>query len=274
MNQVNVNREDMRKFFVNKLSEGGFAPEGVDYRWWPNAIENIFTENKSLYLDPDLSYPSPSLYELMVFCIYSGAAFTEVLQFTAASYDYFHCSLYEALYGTFYKLTNYIKNQRTCTFPEEIENDFTDNAINLYEYLYKIVEEYFSSIGVPDLPFIRNYDGSLSEGFFVIINSVQVFKDLDSIGANLYNVVRALRTGERAWPGISKDPILSFQLCNTIRYHANDLGKNLFFDISQRNMRHTHGNIGLCPYCGSRSISTYIDGTAECKHCGRFFRYW
>ena len=78
MNQVNVNREDMRKFFVNKLSEGGFAPEGVDYRWWPNAIENIFTENKSLYLDPDLSYPSPSLYELMVFCIYSIRSFCSV----------------------------------------------------------------------------------------------------------------------------------------------------------------------------------------------------
>ena len=273
MKQVNVNREEMRNFFMCKLADEGFAPQGVDYRWSPNSIGNIFTENKSLYLDSDQTFPSPSLYELMVFCIYSGAAFSDAMQYTPASYDYFHCCLYEELYGSFYKLTNYIKNGRTCTFPEEIEEDFTDNAISLYEYLYKIVEEYFSSIGIPDLPFSRNYDGTLSDGFFVIINMIQVFNDLDSIGSNLYNIVRALQTGERLWPGISSESILSLKLRRTIRNRASDLGQNLFFDISQRNMIHTHGHWGACPYCGSRSISTYIDGTAECNHCGRMFRY-
>lgn len=269
MNQVNVNKEDMRNFFLNKLSEGGFAPKGVDYLWLPNSIENIFTNNESPYFDSDLSYPQPSLYELMVFCIYSGAAFNEVMQYTPASYDYFHCSLYEELYGSFYKLTQYIKNGRTCTYPEEIEDDFTNNAIRLYEYLYKIVEEYFSSIGVSDLP-----DGSFSDVFSIITNPIQVFKDLDSIGANLHNVVRALCTGERSWSGISMESILPYRLTNAIRTHVNDLKNNLFFDISQRNMIHTHGNIGTCPYCGSRNISTYINGTAECNRCGRSFRYW
>ena len=28
---------------TNVGDEGGFAPKGVDYSWWPNAIENIFT---------------------------------------------------------------------------------------------------------------------------------------------------------------------------------------------------------------------------------------
>ena len=79
MKQVNVNREEMRNFFLSKLADGGFAPQGADYRWSPNSIGNIFTGNKSLYLDSDLTYPSPSLYELMVFCIYSGAAFSEVM---------------------------------------------------------------------------------------------------------------------------------------------------------------------------------------------------
>lgn len=236
MQQVNVNKEDMRNFFVTKLAEKGFAPKGVDYSWWPNAIENIFASNKSPYLNSNCKYPSPSLYELMVFCIYSGAAFTETMGLTAASYDYFHCKLYDELYGSFYKLTNYIKNERNSTFPEEIEEDYTNNAINLYEFLYQIVEEYFSSIGVPDLPFTRNYDGSLSDGFFVIMNKHQVFSDLDSIGANLYNVGQALRTGVRSWPGISKEPILSFQLSNSIRINAHNLGNNLFFDLNQRNI--------------------------------------
>ena len=234
MNQVSVNKEDMRNFFVNKLAEGGFAPKGVGYRWWPNCIENIFTNTLSPYLDPDLTYPSPSLYELMVFCIYSGAAFTETMESTPASYDYFHCCLYDELYGKFYKLTNYIKNQRNSTFPEEIEDDFTDTAINLYEYLYEIVEEYFSSIGVPDLPFERYYNGSLADGFFIIINKQQVFSDLDSIGANLYNVGRALRAGQCSWAGISKESILSFELSDAIRRNVHNLGKNLFFDINTR----------------------------------------
>lgn len=106
----------MRNFFMRKLADGGFAPQGVDYRWSPNSIGNIFTENKSLYLDSDLTYPSPSLYELMVFCIYSGAAFSDVMQYTPASYDYFHCCLYEELYGSFYKLTNYIKKRSDLYF--------------------------------------------------------------------------------------------------------------------------------------------------------------
>ncbi len=273
MKQVNVNKEDMRNFFVNKLAEANFAPKGVGYRWWPNAIENIFASNESPYLDSNAKFPPPSLYELMVFCIYSGAAFTETLGFTAASYDYFHYRLYEDLYGQFTRLTTYIKENRNCLFPEIIEDDFSSHAINLYEYLYKIVEEYFSSIGVPDLPFVRNFDGSLSDGFFVIMNQHQVFSDLDSIGANLYNIGRALRSGERSWQGISKETILSKELSDAIRVKAHDLGNNLFFDITQQNMMHTHGNIGVCPYCGSRSVSTYISGTAECNCCGRRFRY-
>ena len=170
-------------------------------------------------------------------------------------------------------MTNYIKNKRNSTFPEEVEEDYTNNAINLYEFLYQIVEEYFASIGVQDLPFERYYDGTLSDGFFIIMNKHQVFSDLDSIGANLYNVRRALRTGERSWPGISKEPILSFQLSNSIRINAHDLGNNLFFDINQRNVRHTHGNIGACPYCGGTYITKYFDGTAECNLCRRIFRY-
>ena len=122
MQQVNVNKEDMRNFFVTKLAEKGFAPIGVDYSWWPNAIENIFASNKSPYLDPNGKYPSPSLYELMVFCIYSGAAFTETMGLTAASYDYFHCKLYDELYGQFCKLTNYIKNDKLYIINKESEN--------------------------------------------------------------------------------------------------------------------------------------------------------
>ena len=274
MNQVYVNIEEMRNFFVNKLSEANFAPKGIGYSWWPNSIDNIFASNKSPYLDPNAEFPSPSLYELMVFCIYSGAAFTETLGFTAASYDYFHCRLYEELYGQFYRLTTYIKDGRSCYFPEVIEDDFSNHAINLYEYLYEVVEEYFSSIGVPDLPFMRNPDGTLSDGYFIIINKVDVFNDLDSIGANLYNVGRALRTGERSWQGISKDSILSAELSNTIQAYAHDLGNHLFSDINQRNMMHTHGNMSTCPYCGSPYTTKYFDGTAECNRCGRTFRYY
>jgi hypothetical protein len=156
------------------------------------------------------------------------------MEITAASYDYFHCSLYEELYGPFYKLTNYIKNQRSSCFPEEVEDDFTNNAINLYEYLYEIVEEYFSSIGVPDLPFERYYNGSLADGFFIIINKQQVFSDLDSIGANLYNVGRALRAGQCSWAGISKESILSFELSDAIRRNVHKRLCSQVFDADTK----------------------------------------
>ena len=121
---------------------------------------------------------------------------------------------------------------------------------------------------------MRNPDGTLSDGYFIIINKVDVFNDLDSIGANLYNVGRALRTGERSWQGISKDSILSAELSNTIQAYAHDLGNHLFSDINQRNMMHTHGNMSTCPYCGSPYTTKYFDGTAECNRCGRTFRYY
>ena len=37
-------------------------------------------------------------------------------------------------------------------------------------------------------------------------------------------------------------------------------------------MRHTHGVL-KCPHCGSSSISSYIDGTAICQRCYKWFRY-
>lgn len=83
MKQVNVNREEMRNFFMRKLADEGFAPQGVDYRWSPNSIGNIFTENKSLYLDSDLTFPFPSLYELMVFCICGSRSISTYIDGTA-----------------------------------------------------------------------------------------------------------------------------------------------------------------------------------------------
>lgn len=36
---------------------------------------------------------------------------------------------------------------------------------------------------------------------------------------------------------------------------------------------YTNGRWSQCTYCGSKRISTYCDGTAECDDCGREFRY-
>ena len=36
---------------------------------------------------------------------------------------------------------------------------------------------------------------------------------------------------------------------------------------------YTHGSL-VCPYCGSRDVRTYCDGTAECQSCRGEFIYW
>ena len=46
-----------------------------------------------------------------------------------------------------------------------------------------------------------------------------------------------------------------------------------FEDIDDRTMVHTHGRMRPCPYCDSDDISTYIDGTAYCHKCGKWYRY-
>lgn len=38
-------------------------------------------------------------------------------------------------------------------------------------------------------------------------------------------------------------------------------------------MFRTHGSISPCPHCGSNSIRTYSDGTAQCKKCQKWYYY-
>ena len=48
------------------------------------------------------------------------------------------------------------------------------------------------------------------------------------------------------------------------------------FDIGDTDdgpMIHTHGRLRPCPYCDSDDITTYIDGTAYCNQCGKWYRY-
>lgn len=37
---------------------------------------------------------------------------------------------------------------------------------------------------------------------------------------------------------------------------------------------YTHGRFSPCPYCGSSSVRTFCDGTAECKSCGGEYVYY
>jgi len=48
------------------------------------------------------------------------------------------------------------------------------------------------------------------------------------------------------------------------------------FDIGDTKdgpMIYTHGRLRPCPYCDSDDITTYIDGTAYCNQCGKWYRY-
>ena len=54
-------------------------------------------------------------------------------------------------------------------------------------------------------------------------------------------------------------------------YNIEEDGDEYIPDKSQ--MKYTHGVFSPCPYCGSEYIHTYIDGTAKCDKCNRWFCY-
>lgn len=51
---------------------------------------------------------------------------------------------------------------------------------------------------------------------------------------------------------------------NTLFNEGNDEDDSIAF---------TNGKWSPCPYCGSKRISTFMDGTAQCDDCKREFRY-
>jgi transcriptional accessory protein Tex/SPT6 len=59
--------------------------------------------------------------------------------------------------------------------------------------------------------------------------------------------------------------------CEEDEYNIEEDGDEYIPDKSQ--MKYTHGVFSPCPYCGSEYIHTYIDGTAKCDKCKRWFCY-
>ena len=59
--------------------------------------------------------------------------------------------------------------------------------------------------------------------------------------------------------------------CEEDEYNIEEDGDEYILDKSQ--MKYTHGVFSPCPYCGSEYIHTYIDGTAKCDKCNRWFCY-
>jgi transcriptional accessory protein Tex/SPT6 len=59
--------------------------------------------------------------------------------------------------------------------------------------------------------------------------------------------------------------------CEEDEYNIEEDGDEYIPDKSQ--MKYTHGVFSPCPYCGSEYIHAYIDGTAKCDKCKRWFCY-
>ena len=58
--------------------------------------------------------------------------------------------------------------------------------------------------------------------------------------------------------------------------HNSSIEDNAYFDEESDeddSIEFTNGKWSPCPYCGSKRISTFMDGTAQCDDCKREFRY-
>ena len=57
---------------------------------------------------------------------------------------------------------------------------------------------------------------------------------------------------------------------------SSSIEDNTYFDDNSDeddSIAFTNGQWSPCPYCGSKRISTFMDGTAQCDDCKREFRY-
>lgn len=57
---------------------------------------------------------------------------------------------------------------------------------------------------------------------------------------------------------------------------SSSIEDNTYFDdnsVEYDSIAFTNGKWSPCPYCGSKRISTFMDGTAQCDECKREFRY-
>lgn len=73
--------------------------------------------------------------------------------------------------------------------------------------------------------------------------------------------------------------ILDKSLQNDIIKHAQKPVENNYDEDDEDEFdedlpyAYTNGQWTPCPYCGSRNVTTFCDGTAKCDECGREYRY-
>lgn len=75
---------------------------------------------------------------------------------------------------------------------------------------------------------------------------------------------------EGAW-----EALVEFNKRHESKRKRSNLNDTSYYDDppSKRSMLFTHGRMTPCPRCGSENIETFIDGTAVCHNCKRWYAY-
>lgn len=121
----------------------------------------------------------------------------------------------------------------------------------------------------------QNHNGEVTLIIFERINEKGVSNLLPGMLLNPFFHVAITRYKDMILVFITKDRPISIVLEETPKpekyFDEDDTDEDS--DGDDQPYAYTNGRWSPCPYCGSKNISTFMDGTAQCDDCKREFRY-
>lgn len=138
------------------------------------------------------------------------------------------------------------------------------------------LEEFIIPFGVTKIE-DKTFANCINLEFVIIPNTVDFISNNAFEGCkNLKHVELPLNWAYK-WDLVRKELGLPPIPPNHNAYKSSDFGYNDSWNglgaTDDGPMLCTEGNIRPCPYCGHDGTSTYIDGTARCDSCRRWFKY-
>ena len=152
----------------------------------------------------------------------------------------------------------------TPIIDKEIFTEFLPNEVMTY---YKGDERLMRSY--------KNQNGEITLVIFDRINEKGIAALLPGILLNPHFHVAITRYKDKVLVFMSEERTIKFDFKEEQKpqkeYNVDDTDEDC--DDEDQPYAYTNGRWSPCPYCGSKNISTFMDGTAQCDDCKREFRY-
>ena len=132
--------------------------------------------------------------------------------------------------------------------------------------------ECLSSIDIPDGPTklkYRTFKNCTNLRHITIPDSIRTIDSTAFSGCSI-EIANIPRGFEKSRKELGLPPV---RQRNTSRFYFDDEPLIGLGATEDGPMICTEGQLWPCPYCGSDDVQTYVDGTAQCNSCRRWYKY-